>query len=98
MDIDLIGGVAASGIIIGLVQLAKTLGFPTKYAGLLAVGLGLLTTFIYDFYSDTRWYHVLVLGLAVGLSAAGLWSTIKSVTEPAATTPTVTEPADRPPA
>jgi len=72
------GGVAASGVIVGLVQLAKTLGFPSKYAGLLSVGIGLIVTVVYSFFRDSTWYHVVIMGLALGLVAAGGWSTVKS--------------------
>lgn len=78
MDLDLAGGIAASGIIVGLVQLAKTLGFPTKFAGLLSVGMGLIMAVVYSFFRDTTWFQVVVLGLGLGLAASGGWSTVKS--------------------
>jgi 4-hydroxybenzoate polyprenyltransferase len=78
VDLDLAGGIAASGIIVGLVQLAKTLGFPTKFAGLLSVGMGLIMAVVYSFFRDTTWFQVVVLGLGLGLAASGGWSTVKS--------------------
>jgi len=78
VDLDLAGGIAASGIIVGLVQLAKTLGFPTKFAGLLSVGMGLIMAVVYSFFRDTTWFQVVVLGLGLGLTASGGWSTVKS--------------------
>jgi hypothetical protein len=77
-----IAGYAAPVIIVGLVQLAKNAGFPSKFAGLLAVGLGMAlgglayAGSLYPAVQDALVY--VVGGLVAGLSASGLWSTIKA--------------------
>ncbi len=81
MDLELVGGVAAVGVIIGLVSLAKAIGFPSKFGGLLAVAFGLAISFGYTFYAETQWFTAAIIGLAVGLSAAGLYSTAKNAAE-----------------
>ena len=81
MDFELIGGIAAVPIIIGLVQLLKSIGFPAKYAGVLAVGLGLAASLGYTYFQAEPWYEAAVMGLAVGLSAAGLYSATKNAVE-----------------
>jgi len=79
MDIELIAGVGALGLIVAVVQLIKAAGFPSKFAGLLAVLLGLLLGLAYTFWNATPWYQAVILGLALGLAAAGAWSTGKNV-------------------
>lgn len=78
---ELIAGVGAVPLIIGLMQLAKSLGLPSKLAGLGAVVLGVGMSFLYSYYSAEIWYTALVTGLAVGLSAAGLYSVVKNALE-----------------
>ena len=56
--------------ILGLVQAAKTAGLNSRYAPLLAVLLGLVSSFIFS----TNWLE----GITAGLAAAGLWSGVKA--------------------
>ena len=74
MDIEIFG-VSAVLLIIALVNLAKSAGFNSKYGGILAVLLGILTSVGYSFFK------AIITGLALGLSAAGLYSTQKNVRE-----------------
>jgi len=80
MDIE-IYGISAVLLIIALVNLAKSAGFKSKYGGLLAVALGVLASVGYTFYQDTLTYEAIVTGLALGLSASGLYSTQKNIRE-----------------
>lgn len=80
MDIE-IYGVSAVLLIVGIVQLAKSIGFNSKYAGILAVIFGLAASFGYTFYQETSIFKAIVIGLALGLSASGLYSTTKHVKE-----------------
>ncbi len=82
MDMELYG-VSAVLVIIGLVQLAKQVGLPSKYGGLLAVALGVGVALGYAYYAEIAAFRAVVTGLALGLSAAGLYSTTKNATEPA---------------
>ena len=78
----LLAPVGQVALIIGLAQLAKNLGLKAKYIPLFDVlcGLvgGILVYFIefkYDFIQS------IMIGLAIGLSACGLFSGIKNITE-----------------
>ena len=77
MDLEIFG-VSAVLVIIGLVQIAKSLGLPTRYAGVASVGLGVLTSLGYTYYVDAPWLQAVMVGLAIGLSAAGLYSGTKA--------------------
>jgi pyruvate/2-oxoglutarate/acetoin dehydrogenase E1 component len=80
MDLE-IYGVSAVLIIIGIVQLAKSVGFNSKYGGVLAVVLGVTASFGYTFFNETNYFKAIIVGLALGLSAAGLYSTTKNAKE-----------------
>ena len=80
MDLELYG-VSAVLVIIGLVQLAKSVGFNSKYGGLLAVALGVAASLGYTFLNEVDAFKAVVIGLALGLSAAGLYSTQKNARE-----------------
>lgn len=76
-------GIAMVPLIIGLVELAKRIGLETRWAGPLAVALGLLASL--GFYLSQTvpggegWAEAVLLGLGLGLSAAGLYSGAKGV-------------------
>jgi len=74
-------GVSVVMLIVGLVQMAKGAGFPSKYAGLLAVALGVIASVGYTLFQDTPVFKAVIIGLAMGLSASGLYSTQKSIRE-----------------
>lgn len=82
MDIELIGGISAVVIIIGLIEVVKTVcGLDSKLAPVLAIVLGLAASFGLAYYSDTVAFEAVVTGLAIGLSAVGLYSGSKNVAE-----------------
>lgn len=66
----------------GVTELAKRAGFPSRYAGLLSVGVGLGlggVGIVTHLYPEASTPVILLLGgLAAGLMAAGAWSTIKN--------------------
>ncbi len=64
-------GVAVVPLIIAMVQVAKSLGLPRKYAALVAWGLGLAVGFG---VFKTAYLEAIIVGSALGLSAAGLYS------------------------
>ena len=80
MDLELYG-VSAVLVIIGLVQLAKSVGFNGKYGGVLAVALGVATSVGYTLFNEAEIFRAVIVGLALGLSAAGLYSTTKNARE-----------------
>ncbi len=80
MDADY-GGVLIVPTIVGLVEVGKRLGLPTGYAVPVAVGLGLAITLGYALVAGLPGGRELadagLRGVALGLSAAGLYSAVK---------------------
>ncbi len=77
------GGVVIVPIIVGLVEVGKRLGLGSAYAAPLAVGLGLLISVGYTAAASlpggSTLANAILHGLALGLSAAGLYSGAKKV-------------------
>lgn len=78
----LLAPVGQVALIIGLAQLVKNLGLKAKFIPLFDVVLGLVggilvyfVEFKYDFIQSV------MIGLAIGLSACGLFSGIKNIAE-----------------
>jgi len=68
---QLIDDAVAMGLIIALVEVAKVLGLPTRFAPVLSLALGIGAAFIWVL---TGWQDALVTGLLWGLTASGLYS------------------------
>lgn len=69
-------------LIIGLAEMVKKIGFPSKYIPLFDVVLGIVSGLVVYGYE----YHLglirgFMLGLAIGLSACGLFSGVKNLIE-----------------
>jgi hypothetical protein len=77
------GGVVIVPIIVGLVEVGKRLGLDSTYAAPLAVGLGLVISLGYTAAANlpggSSLADAALHGLALGLSAAGLYSGAKRV-------------------
>ncbi len=65
-------------VIVGLVQAAKNAGLRIKYAPLLAIGLGIA---FFTTLGDLSLPQNLLSGIVAGLTAAGLYSGVKTVVE-----------------
>ena len=78
MDFE-IYGIGAVALTIALVQFAKMLGLPAKFAPILAIVVGVVEGFIAFGLDDP--VKSIVLGLVAGLSAIGIWSGTKNVVE-----------------
>jgi len=78
MDFE-IHGIGVVGLIVALVQFIKMIGFPQKLAPVLAVVLGVVFGFVAFGTSDPT--QSVIMGLAAGLSAIGLWSGVKNTLE-----------------
>ncbi len=78
-------GVLAIPLIIGLVEAAKRLGMETVWATPMAIGVGLALSLGYEAARQTPgfevWLNALLWGLALGLSASGLYSGAKKTLE-----------------
>lgn len=93
-----IAGIASGPIILGLVQVAKSTGMPTKFAPLISLGIG-VTFGILAYFSDVTsgsLIFFIVAGLQQGLIASGLYSigqnTIERLSEAVNPLPPVIDP------
>lgn len=69
--------IAVIPVIVGLVQVAKSLGLDSKYAPAISLlfGVGLVSL------TGVLWQAALVQGIVAGLAASGLFSAVKTVGE-----------------
>ena len=79
MDTTLLFGIAVIPAIVGLVQVVKDLGLPSNYAPLAAVLFGLLAGFAQFYAGQLPWISAAVTGVALGLSAVGLYAGARTV-------------------
>lgn len=78
----LLAPVGQVALIIGLAQLVKNIGLNTKYIPLFDVICGLVGgILVYCVEFDYSLIQSIMIGLAIGLSACGLFSGIKNVIE-----------------
>ena len=80
MDL-VIYGVSVVVVLMGVVELLKQLGLPSKYGGITAVGLGIAISVGYSLFADSLLFQAVITGLALGLTASGLYSTTKNTLE-----------------
>lgn len=74
--------VAQVALIIGIAEIVKQIGCPTRWIPLVDLALGLLSGIgVYGFALDHGIVNGIMVGLALGLSACGLFSGIKNMTE-----------------
>lgn len=72
--------VAQVGLIIGLAEIVKGFGLETRWIPLVDLALGLISgIFVYHFAFDYGLIQSAVIGIALGLSACGLFSGYKNV-------------------
>lgn len=79
MDSTVLYGVVAVPAIVGLVQVVKDLGVPGSYAPACAVLFGVLFGFAQLYAQSASWIQATVVGVALGLSAVGLYTGTKTV-------------------
>ena len=69
-------------LVMGLAEMVKKIGFPTKYIPLLDVVLGLTGGLVvYGYLMKYGLIKGFMIGLAIGLSACGLFSGVKNIIE-----------------
>jgi len=71
--------VAIIPLIVGLVELAKKLGLPNKFAAVLSAVLGVVIGLVYVAPNDPA--KGVLVGLSMGLAASGLYSGVKNTVE-----------------
>lgn len=66
-------------VILAIIQLLKTSGMPAKASPIAAVGFGLVFSIAdhFAFQNTDNVYSAVVMGITLGLSAAGLYDGIK---------------------
>lgn len=73
---------AQVALIIGIAEIVKRIGFPTKFIPIVDLVLGVISGFcVYGVVQGMNAVECVVLGVALGLSACGLFSGIKNVAE-----------------
>ena len=87
MDINelvtyLLTPLAQIALIMALAEVAKKLGLKTKYIPLLDIAFGLISgVLVYTMYLGYAPVEGVLVGLALGLSACGLFSGVKNLIE-----------------
>ena len=72
-----IGEAIVIPVILGIVEIAKQFGLPSKYATLVSLLLGVgITILMVDFTKDS-----VLMGIVFGLSSSGLYSGSKKILE-----------------
>ena len=71
--------VAVIPLIVGIVELFKQIGLPSKFSAIVAVVLGIVIGIIYLSPDDIK--KGILLGISLGLAASGLYSGTKSTVE-----------------
>jgi hypothetical protein len=73
---------AQIALIIGIAEIIKRIGFNRKYIPLIDLGLGLISGIcVFGLVLGYDIAHGAVIGVALGLSACGLFSGIKNVSQ-----------------
>jgi len=73
----IIAGISVSSVVVGLTELVKTTGLPSKFLPWVAVGIALvfgIADQLAEIYPViTPWLETVVVYLVIGLSATGLY-------------------------
>lgn len=76
----LLSPVGLTALVIGLAEMCKKVGCPTKYIPLIDLGLGLIGGLaVFGFELGYGTLKGIMIGLAIGLSACGLFSGAKNL-------------------
>jgi hypothetical protein len=74
--------VAQVAVIIGLAEIIKRMGLDNRYIPMVDLGLGLASgIFVYGYMMELGIAQGIMLGIALGLSACGLFSGVKNTLE-----------------
>lgn len=78
--IDFVAVAILAGLVVGAVQIIKTAGLSSRFAGIVAVGVGITLALIAGAAGqiDGNVWEVALIGIMSGFSAAGAWSIPKA--------------------
>lgn len=79
--IEVIFGIAIVPLLVGIVQVFKMAGLPDRFAPIASLLLGLFIAVLISFDGGEFGATTVLTGLAYGLSASGLYSGYRAVTE-----------------
>jgi len=85
-DIELVAGIPLSLLVMGCVAALRQAGLPSKYAPMVSVALGItfaLIAYVTDTVEFSTWFAALVAGIVSGLTASGIYSSVKKFAEAA---------------
>lgn len=78
----LLSPIGLTALIMGIAELCKKCGVPNKWIPVIDVGFGLLGgIFVFGLEFNYGLLKGFIIGLAIGLSACGLFSGIKNLTK-----------------
>lgn len=63
--------------VVGLINMLRAVGLPTRWAGPVAVAIGLTVMLAYGLWGDQPLFVYALLGILVGLGAAGFYDLAK---------------------
>ncbi|WP_128896190.1 hypothetical protein [Longirhabdus pacifica] len=69
--------IALIPVIIGIVSVLKSVGFPSKYASLVSIGLGIPLGVFY--LAPSNLSEGILVGITLGLASSGLYSGTKNI-------------------
>lgn len=72
-------GIVLIPVILGLAEIAKSLGMPKKYSPIVSLVLGIIAGIVY--VHPENLVAAILVGIALGLSAVGLYSGTKNTKE-----------------
>jgi hypothetical protein len=72
IDLEIVSGVSAIALIIGLLEVAQKAGLDKKYVPFVSLAFGLLTSVGYFYFGGTTWFEAIVVGIVIGLCATGV--------------------------
>lgn len=80
--LDFVAVTILAGVVVGMVEITKNAGLPSRWAGLVAILLGVIIAQIGGLAGrlDGNAWDLLLIGVLVGIAAAGVWSIPKAVT------------------
>lgn len=71
-----------AGVVVGIVEVIKRTGVPSRWAGLIAILVGIAIAQIGGLAGQLEGnaWNLALIGILAGISAAGVWSIPKAVT------------------